>query len=365
VSSLQAPEGIPPKTVTFEDLVRAEAMLRAETLVQSLLGPTAIAAQTEQNLVSEQPENERAAEMLANAIMALTESEQADSKPAIIKRAGGVVLMPATRPNQSKPKPNQLPSIITLASVLSLEERMPSYLDREPEYWEEAALCAQVDPEIFFPEKGGTTRPAKRICLSCEVRQDCLESALKRDERFGIWGGYSERERRRMKRQGNTEIKPEAVTTLSQPYARVKQLVDILEGNDAQEQREAIENTLHEDEQRLKKFVQGLLGWYRAERGKDLPGKGTIDRLYRYFNGENMWAFCKSTAIEKRLGKEIDAMTDFFDEMCDNDIDIDPLFECWERSQPKGTNLEVLHYVPAKPKWQKEALLAERQETVS
>jgi WhiB family transcriptional regulator, redox-sensing transcriptional regulator len=66
--------------------------------------------------------------------------------------------------------------------------------------WQERALCAQTDPEAFFPEKGGSTREAKRICMGCEVREACLEYALAHDERFGIWGGLSERERRRLKR---------------------------------------------------------------------------------------------------------------------------------------------------------------------
>lgn len=67
--------------------------------------------------------------------------------------------------------------------------------------WQERALCAQTDPEAFFPEKGGSTREAKRVCLSCEVRSECLEYALAKDERFGIWGGLSERERRRVKKR--------------------------------------------------------------------------------------------------------------------------------------------------------------------
>ena len=67
--------------------------------------------------------------------------------------------------------------------------------------WQERALCAQTDPEAFFPEKGGSTREAKRVCHGCEVRADCLEYALAHDERFGIWGGLSERERRKLKRR--------------------------------------------------------------------------------------------------------------------------------------------------------------------
>ncbi|WP_225976680.1 MULTISPECIES: WhiB family transcriptional regulator [Corynebacterium] len=67
--------------------------------------------------------------------------------------------------------------------------------------WHDQALCAQTDPEAFFPEKGGSTREAKRICKACGVRDECLEYALLHDERFGIWGGLSERERRRLKKQ--------------------------------------------------------------------------------------------------------------------------------------------------------------------
>jgi WhiB family transcriptional regulator, redox-sensing transcriptional regulator len=65
--------------------------------------------------------------------------------------------------------------------------------------WREDALCAETDPEAFFPEKGGSTREAKRVCSGCSVRAECLESALENDERFGIWGGLSERERRRLR----------------------------------------------------------------------------------------------------------------------------------------------------------------------
>ena len=67
--------------------------------------------------------------------------------------------------------------------------------------WQERALCAQTDPEAFFPEKGGSTREAKKVCTGCDVRGECLDYALAHDERFGIWGGLSERERRKLKRR--------------------------------------------------------------------------------------------------------------------------------------------------------------------
>lgn len=63
--------------------------------------------------------------------------------------------------------------------------------------WYEHALCAGTDPDAFFPEKGGSTREAKAICRGCPVRTQCLLFSLDNAERFGIWGGTSERERRK------------------------------------------------------------------------------------------------------------------------------------------------------------------------
>lgn len=68
------------------------------------------------------------------------------------------------------------------------------------EAWAGDALCAQTDPEVFYPEKGGSTRDAKAVCGRCGVQAECLEYALEHDERFGVWGGLSERERRQLKR---------------------------------------------------------------------------------------------------------------------------------------------------------------------
>ena len=76
-----------------------------------------------------------------------------------------------------------------------------SAIDENSLSWQTDSLCAQTDPEAFFPEKGGSTRDAKKICTSCEVRNQCLEYALATDERFGIWGGLSERERRKLRKR--------------------------------------------------------------------------------------------------------------------------------------------------------------------
>ena len=64
------------------------------------------------------------------------------------------------------------------------------------EDWQLDGLCNQVDPEIFFPEKGGSTREAKLICGLCDVSKACLRYALETEEQHGIWGGLSERDRR-------------------------------------------------------------------------------------------------------------------------------------------------------------------------
>jgi len=66
--------------------------------------------------------------------------------------------------------------------------------------WQSRANCMGVDPELFFPERGSSTREAKEVCRGCVVQQDCLEFAIANGEKFGIWGGMSERERRRVRR---------------------------------------------------------------------------------------------------------------------------------------------------------------------
>lgn len=66
--------------------------------------------------------------------------------------------------------------------------------------WQEDALCAQTGAEFFFPEPGSSVRDAKRICALCPIRTACLDFALSNDERFGVWGGLSEKERLELRR---------------------------------------------------------------------------------------------------------------------------------------------------------------------
>ena len=67
--------------------------------------------------------------------------------------------------------------------------------------WQEQANCLGVDPDLFFPERGASTGKRRRYVRGCVVREECLEFTLRNGEKFGIWGGLSERERRRIRRQ--------------------------------------------------------------------------------------------------------------------------------------------------------------------
>jgi WhiB family redox-sensing transcriptional regulator len=72
-----------------------------------------------------------------------------------------------------------------------------SWLTDRP-HWEQSALCAQTDPELFYPEKGSSPRRAKAICANCKVVAECLADALDRNDLFGVHGGTTARERRGM-----------------------------------------------------------------------------------------------------------------------------------------------------------------------
>jgi len=86
---------------------------------------------------------------------------------------------------------------------------LPLVGDRQ---WQDQANCLGVDPDLFFPERGASTREAKEVCRGCVVKQDCLEFALANGEKFGIWGGLSERERRKLRRKQREEGSGAAAT---------------------------------------------------------------------------------------------------------------------------------------------------------
>lgn len=66
--------------------------------------------------------------------------------------------------------------------------------------WAHRGKCYGEDPDIWFPSDGDGVRKAQRICATCPVKTQCLEYALENNIDHGIWGGKSERERRRIRR---------------------------------------------------------------------------------------------------------------------------------------------------------------------
>ena len=105
------------------------------------------------------------------------------------------------------------------------------------EGWQDFANCLGVDPDLFFPERGASTREAKEVCRGCVVRGDCLEYALQNSEKFGIWGGMSERERRRIRRQRALERQASEREAIIQivPDSKAIKLIKIFDQLDSAE----------------------------------------------------------------------------------------------------------------------------------
>ena len=86
------------------------------------------------------------------------------------------------------------------------------------EDWREKASCRSVDPDLFFPV--GTTgvaldqiEQAKAVCRSCDAQAPCLEFALSTNQESGVWGGTSEEERRKLRKQWVARNRREATLT--------------------------------------------------------------------------------------------------------------------------------------------------------
>jgi WhiB family redox-sensing transcriptional regulator len=96
------------------------------------------------------------------------------------------------RPTTAKEAQELMSGIFSLGYETAADEEL---------HWQDFALCAQTDPDIFFPEKGGSTTPATTVCSACPVQGQCLEYAISHDIRHGIWGGMSDNDRRRIARE--------------------------------------------------------------------------------------------------------------------------------------------------------------------
>lgn len=131
---------------------------------------------------------------------------------------------PRTAPAEATPPAPAAKALGTLAARAEARFRavVAGLLGEAPE-WQESALCAQTDPEAFYPGRGTSTQDAKRICRLCDVRTDCLEYALGNSERYGVWGGLSEPERRKLKRGGMTIAQWDAAQLLKKRRRAPKQ----------------------------------------------------------------------------------------------------------------------------------------------
>jgi WhiB family redox-sensing transcriptional regulator len=88
---------------------------------------------------------------------------------------------------------------------------VPTSYERGPD-WREDALCAQTGGDDHHPLDGdrAAAQRAKKICQACTVTAECLAWALEHDQRFGVWGGTTERERRDMRRAHKRAQKEES-----------------------------------------------------------------------------------------------------------------------------------------------------------
>ncbi|BBE22085.1 hypothetical protein MN0502_09680 [Arthrobacter sp. MN05-02] len=122
--------------------------------------------------------------------------------PDVEERPSSLLVLPALSPELPDVQDDVRQQSVSAQPVWIGLPSAPGNVDDDGELsWQADALCAQTDPEAFFPEKGGSTRDAKKVCGACMVKSECLEYALENDERFGIWGGLSERERRRLRKR--------------------------------------------------------------------------------------------------------------------------------------------------------------------
>lgn len=86
------------------------------------------------------------------------------------------------------------------AHTQSSDEQPEVYALFRPLPWADRAVCAQTDPELFYPEKGGDAHTGRALCQSCPVAAECLDYALDNNEQFGIWGGLTAHDRRELRR---------------------------------------------------------------------------------------------------------------------------------------------------------------------
>lgn len=107
-----------------------------------------------------------------------------------------------------------------MADILD-DDRVTLWSPADDPYWAERGLCRAYRNVDFFPARGESTVPAKAVCADCPVAAICLEVALRNMEKYGIWGGTSEKERRVLRRERRDELGLGPRESLRKPVDRI------------------------------------------------------------------------------------------------------------------------------------------------
>lgn len=288
------------------------------------------------------------------------EAERADSlkeNTVVIMRNTETVRRREFLKNEELPVGNSMGGI-AINSTLG-RSIMESLADRDVDdetSWQEKALCAQTDPEAFFPEKGGSTREAKKVCINCEVRTDCLDEAIDRDERFGIWGGLSERERRKLKKKKGSSS-PQEIVRSHEPFLkrprRIEQLLNMM-----LTPTDELDGFFDHPELFARVVNTVIEGIYPLTDELDEELKQRRERLITYFI---------SSKKEKEIHAIWDELTSDLSELSheiihelDNyaidheDLGISYAQFCLENWAPENTVMMVSSFIPKRPQWMKD-----------
>ncbi|WP_237074058.1 WhiB family transcriptional regulator [Mycobacteroides abscessus] len=121
-------------------------------------------------------------------------------------RPGEVIHLPPILTDEARQRREQHEKAQRAAEALGELIWAAQHDGRDTKNWEDLAECRYIDPEVWFPEKGGSAARAKRICASCPVRIECLDQAISNDERFGVWGGKDYAERKAIKKERERRV---------------------------------------------------------------------------------------------------------------------------------------------------------------
>ncbi len=161
-----------------------------------------------------------------------------------------------------------------------LLEQADTSVDLSPLSWQVDAVCAQTNPEAFFPEVGDTALDAKRICAICEVTAKCLAYALYHDAQSGIWGGLSEQERRSLQLRGThsdnlQQYAKDYVEVYEHRAKRTSQLIKLIDGD------KWLRRRYYDRPEEMLRTTQALLSTVYGEGGTATADRR--ERLEAYF----------------------------------------------------------------------------------